>query len=82
VVTCATCGASASDEARFCANCGAELGRRCPTCGAAVTDADRFCASCGTPLSEATPIATASAGTERKLVTVLFADVNGLDRAR
>jgi class 3 adenylate cyclase len=77
VVTCATCGASASDEARFCANCGAELGRRCPTCGAAVTDADRFCASCGTPLSEATPIATASAGTERKLVTVLFADVTG-----
>ena len=73
MVTCATCGASASDEARFCASCGAELGPRCPTCGAPVTDADRFCASCGTALAEA----PATAGAERKLVTVLFADVTG-----
>jgi class 3 adenylate cyclase/tetratricopeptide (TPR) repeat protein len=73
VVTCATCGASASDEARFCASCGAELGPRCPTCGAPVTDADRFCARCGTALGET----RATAGAERKLVTVLFADVTG-----
>ncbi len=75
MVTCATCGAVASDEARFCANCGAELGRRCPTCGASVTDADRFCANCGTSLTSV-PEAPAAAA-ERKLVTVLFADVTG-----
>jgi class 3 adenylate cyclase/tetratricopeptide (TPR) repeat protein len=38
-----------------------------------VTDDDRFCASCGSALLVASP----APGTERKLVTVLFADVTG-----
>ncbi len=73
MITCGTCGASAPDGSRFCPSCGSALGRRCPTCGAAVTDDDRFCATCGTALDE-TP---AASGSERKLVTVLFADVTG-----
>jgi len=42
----------------------------CPTCGAPVAVGARFCASCGTPLVEAVP-------EERKLATILFADVIG-----
>ncbi len=45
---------------------------RCPSCGFDNPAAMRFCGQCGTGLT------TASAGTEeRKLVTVLFADVVG-----
>ena len=42
----------------------------CRTCGAPVGPAARFCATCGTPLVEAAP-------EERKLATILFADVIG-----
>ncbi|MFY9587959.1 MAG: adenylate/guanylate cyclase domain-containing protein, partial [Actinomycetota bacterium] len=43
----------------------------CRNCGAALPDGARFCPACGTPTA-ATPAAE-----ERKLVTVLFADVVG-----
>jgi class 3 adenylate cyclase/tetratricopeptide (TPR) repeat protein len=42
----------------------------CPSCGAPVGAEDRFCATCGTPLA-------APAQEERKLATILFADVIG-----
>ena len=42
----------------------------CPTCGAQVGASARFCAACGTPLTESAP-------EERKLATILFADVIG-----
>ena len=41
----------------------------CPSCGAANDRGARFCSSCGGPL--------ASAGDERRVVTVLFADIVG-----
>src|SRR6185436_12112795 len=58
---------------RFCPTCGSALGRTCPTCGEPVAVDARFCQSCGSPLEGSTP----GAGIERKLVTVLFADVTG-----
>src|SRR5436853_3199227 len=61
------------EGSRFCPSCGTAVGRRCPSCGASVTDDDRFCSTCGTALA-GTP---ATPGAERKLVTVLFADVTG-----
>jgi class 3 adenylate cyclase/tetratricopeptide (TPR) repeat protein len=61
------------EGSRFCPSCGTALGRQCPNCGASVTQDQRFCATCGTALDE-TP---AASGAERKLVTVLFADVTG-----
>src|SRR4051794_33539012 len=42
----------------------------CRSCGAELTAAARFCASCGAAVS-------APAGDERKVVTVLFADIVG-----
>ena len=44
--------------------------RRCGSCGASVSDDARFCPSCGAPQMQA-------AGEERKLATVLFADLVG-----
>jgi class 3 adenylate cyclase len=42
----------------------------CPSCGASAADDARFCANCGTPLQPA-------GGEERKLATIVFADVIG-----
>src|ERR671922_2290993 len=46
--------------------------KRCSSCGAELPPGARFCPSCGAVVDEAVP-----AGQERKLVTVLFADVTG-----
>ncbi len=75
---------------RFCRSCGTSLATACPTCGSAVTPDDRFCGECGTPLGAATavppgapaagvaaPAARIEPATERRLVTVLFADLVG-----
>jgi class 3 adenylate cyclase/tetratricopeptide (TPR) repeat protein len=41
----------------------------CPTCGATIADGARFCSSCGHPVG--------SRGDERRIATVLFADLVG-----
>ena len=68
--------------------CGATLATRCPGCGAELPAGARFCPGCGQAL-KAAPAAPAPASaspvktggtttlTERKQVTVLFADVSG-----
>src|SRR5439155_2592494 len=56
------------------ANCGVALTPTCGNCGAELPGQVRFCPNCGAAVSgegEPTP------GQERKLVTVLFADVTG-----
>jgi len=74
VGACPSCGNASPEGARFCASCGASLVRACPTCGAEPPEAARFCPSCGTAIAEREPVAP---GRERRLVTVLFADVTG-----
>ena len=71
---CPNCEAPNDDDARFCARCGGELGSRCANCGAELTGDARFCSACGTPVGGSEPAAT---GQERRIVTVLFADVTG-----
>src|SRR2546426_7012005 len=67
---CPRCGAPASLDARFCAVCGAALAG-CPTCGSAIPVDARLCPSCGRAVCQHGP------AEERKIVTVLFADLVG-----
>ena len=79
-VVCADCGSEQSAEARFCSTCGAALSRTCPGCGTEQPAAAAFCSSCGTALLEdaTTPrAAVADDRQERRIVTVLFADLSG-----
>ncbi len=69
-VRCPQCGQENPPDARFCMRCGTSLTRRCPNCGETNTLAAQFCVRCGTSLLSA-------AGTERRVVSVLFADLVG-----
>ncbi|MGZ8693160.1 MAG: AAA family ATPase [Gaiellaceae bacterium] len=76
---CAACGAEHESGARFCSTCGASLWRVCPACGAEDHAAAAFCSTCGFALVEGARRAGAIVeGTdERRVVTVLFADLAG-----
>ncbi len=88
-MTCGACGTANPDGARFCINCGSSLAAACPSCSTPIVSGARFCLNCGTALATAGPDperAAASAGragsfrqaeAERRLVSVLFADLVG-----
>jgi class 3 adenylate cyclase/tetratricopeptide (TPR) repeat protein len=83
-VTCANCGAANPAGQRFCGNCGHPLAVACGTCGADNPASNRFCGTCGSALGQQGPgERQVAAGhlpgqrDERRLVTVLFADVSG-----
>lgn len=59
-------------DARFCVECGEALGLSCPHCGQALPGPVRFCPACGTALST-----TAAPEEQRKVVSILFADLVG-----
>ncbi|MBA3476203.1 MAG: zinc ribbon domain-containing protein, partial [Actinobacteria bacterium] len=69
---CPSCGAGTDAGARFCPACGGALVKACPSCGSETRVGAQFCASCGHRLDRAAPKEE-----ERKLVTVLFADLMG-----
>ena len=79
---CPNCGAENPAGKRFCGDCGTALAVVCATCGAENPPEKRFCGDCGSPLSAALDPAPARATreapvAERRLVTVLFADLVG-----
>jgi class 3 adenylate cyclase len=69
--SCPSCSAKNVAGARFCSRCGTRLAERCTSCGGELQEGAWFCPSCGTPL------APELAPEERKIVTVLFADIVG-----
>src|SRR5262245_21854155 len=77
---CASCGAENRDGASFCSSCGSPLDRLCPNGHPVEADA-RFCDRCGAPLVEAAapdiPAPPEPPVSERRLVSVLFADLVG-----
>src|SRR5690348_6165483 len=80
--SCPACGSDVPAGQRFCGQCGTALAHACPTCGAENPPEDRFCGSCGTPLQDDAvspgPGPTGrEAVAERRLVSVLFADLVG-----
>ena len=78
-VTCPSCGADNGADRKFCRQCGTGLAARCSQCGRDNDPGDRFCGDCGSPLTTAASAAQppTPAEAERRLVTVLFADLVG-----
>jgi class 3 adenylate cyclase len=87
---CPSCGFENRAESNFCSRCGRPLPLACPACAAAVEAEDRFCPKCGTALGEPVGLEEARLAAplpqpppheppaaERRLVSVLFADLVG-----
>jgi len=75
LVACASCGTVNSPGARFCSECGAGL-----SAAPAPARDERLIAASGVDVSRSTPGAPAAnrgSGAERRLVSVLFADLVG-----
>ena len=80
-MVCSGCGTENRTGRRFCGECGIPLEFRCAGCGAVNVPGERFCGECGSALSDGSS-SSATAGprpaggvSERRLVSVLFADL-------
>ena len=86
-MNCPSCGHENREGRKFCAECGTPLALGCPSCGAANEPDEKFCGECGTALgTTASPAAprpapAAAPSAERRLVSVLFADLVGFTAA-
>ena len=87
-MTCPTCGHVNTAGQKFCGECGTPLQAACPSCGHVNPPGQKFCGECGTPLSTdstrmptASPPTQAAPSAERRLVSVLFADLVGFTTA-
>ena len=69
--TCPACRAENAAESRFCKACGAALLTVCQACGDDLSVEARFCPACGAAAGTDVPLS----GEERKVVTILFADL-------
>ena len=81
-MTCSNCGAENREGRKFCSRCGTALAIVCAVCGASNQPDDRFCGECGSALDAAEAPAGEGAAlpapiSERRLVSVLFADLVG-----
>jgi len=79
-VICAACASENEPGRKFCGECGTALALGCPSCGAPNSPNVKFCGDCGTALGTAAPAASPASvppAAERRLVSVLFADLVG-----
>jgi class 3 adenylate cyclase/tetratricopeptide (TPR) repeat protein len=80
-VNCPSCGAQNAPGQKFCGQCGAALAVVCTSCGAENQPGQRFCGECGVQLGDppaaAAPVEREAPTAERRLVSVLFADLVG-----
>ena len=77
---CRSCDRALDHDARFCPACGTAVALACVACGAALDDDARFCKRCGRATDStdgAADEAQAGATRERKVATLLFADIVG-----
>lgn len=71
---CLVCAGAAAPGARYCGDCGSRLRARCVACDAWLDAGLAFCPACGHAVSESAP---PTIDLERRMVSVLFADVVG-----
>jgi class 3 adenylate cyclase/tetratricopeptide (TPR) repeat protein len=81
-VDCPSCGRANDAGNKFCGECGSPLVLVCPACGTRNGPDNRFCGECGTSLAVGVGPAERPTGddlpaAERRLVSVLFADLVG-----
>jgi class 3 adenylate cyclase len=83
-MTCSNCGTENRVGAKFCQECASPLAAACPSCGTANAPGAKFCSECATPLAAGAAAWAGSgasagpgAGAERRVVSVLFADLVG-----
>jgi class 3 adenylate cyclase len=81
-MACSNCGTQNEPGLRFCNECGTSPTAACPSCGAANRPGSRFCGGCGARLPTAPGVDDGSVlapvhVAERRLVSVLFADLVG-----
>src|SRR5690242_13701860 len=79
---CPNCSSEVPVGDRFCGKCGTVIESGCPACGETIPPGNLFCGKCGAPVGGAVapapaPVATEPRETERRLVSVLFADLVG-----
>src|ERR687888_26860 len=74
---CPSCGTENPSGNKFCLECGSVLARTCPACGKPVVAGAKFCGECGAPLDAAPPEPRVQPAAQRRLVSVLFADLVG-----
>ncbi len=84
---CTSCGIENLAGSKFCKHCGARLAVACPSCGTPHEPDAAFCNQCGTRLvadaasaAARTPVGVLPAASpiaERRLVSILFADLVG-----
>ena len=89
-MNCPRCGAENEAGRKFCGECGTPLALACPSCGTANPPSVKFCGECGASLTseavapvELEPAAAPAPApaAERRLVSVLFADLVGFTSA-
>ena len=84
-MNCPACAAENPEGHKFCGECGTALAVACPSCGTPSEPSKKFCGECGAAISAAAvgPAAEVAAPesatrvTERRLTSVLFADLVG-----
>jgi class 3 adenylate cyclase/tetratricopeptide (TPR) repeat protein/energy-coupling factor transporter ATP-binding protein EcfA2 len=89
-MSCPHCQAAALSNAKFCRQCGRQVGNNCPACGAANPPGSKFCGECGKALDpEKSPPSALSercrepqktfivSEGERRHLTILFTDLTG-----
>lgn len=74
---CSICQSENADGSRFCRSCGTALLVTCTRCGHQNDVRDAFCPSCGQANTQIDSQMKAADHGERKLATVLFADIVG-----
>jgi len=82
-MNCPKCAFPQEPGRKFCGECGFPLGGDCPRCGRSNTPGTKFCGECGSNLASSgttpapVPTDVVPPSAERRLVSVLFADLVG-----